>query len=380
MMIPRRFLALLNSGVLLLLMLSACISSAQEPAPISVKVRAAKHQDSIRIVLATEDVLVKNASVILTKNKSVRIDLRSAAAAASAGREKPGIIFETDKGSAKGDAPLEIMKSVTLTARGDGCIIAIPGVEDIKVAKLQSPARLVVDAYFSAATKEQAAPAVPLKPLADQVAFKYIVVDAGHGGYDYGIRGKNFAEKDFALQFAREFAALFAKSGKEAVLTRKSDQIMTLSERIGIINKRPPDLVISFHVASTKVPVIYSMPERNDSGLEPAVRIIDQRRRETVNNICDAISAVIEKDISVKPLKESLPISLVMKSKAPAILIELPNPDEFNYDKKSRERLMAAVLKGLAAGAAKEEKPVTPAAARPEARPQGKTADKIEKM
>jgi hypothetical protein len=31
------------------------------------------------------------------------------------------------------------------------------------------------------------------------------------------------------------------------------------------------------------------------------------------------------------------------------LIIELPIPDEFSYDRKSRERMMAAILWGLAA-------------------------------
>ena len=174
--------------------------------------------------------------------------------------------------------------------------------------------------------------------------------------------------------------SLLTKSGKEALLTRKSDQIMNLAERIGVINRKPPDLVISFHVASTKVPVLYTIPERTDSSLEPsAERNGDLKKMEIAMGIADSIAVNMEKDLSVKAVKETLPISLLMKSKTPAILIELPNPDEFNYDKKSRERLMLSILKGLAAGA-KEEKPAAPAAPKAETRPLNKAADKGEKM
>jgi hypothetical protein len=69
------------------LSLGAFVSWAQETTPTPVKIRAARHQDSVRVVFTTEDFLVKNVSVILTKNKTIRIDLHSAAAAAAAGRE-----------------------------------------------------------------------------------------------------------------------------------------------------------------------------------------------------------------------------------------------------------------------------------------------------
>jgi N-acetylmuramoyl-L-alanine amidase len=376
---PKRFFTSAAVCMLFFLSLGAFVSWAQETTPTPVKIRAARHQDSVRVVFTTEDFLVKNASVILTKNKTIRIDLHSAAAAA-AGREKPAISFETEKGQLKSDTPVELIKSVTLAAKGDSCIITIPNVEDIKVSKLQSPPRIVIDALFITAPKEAAAPAVPPRPLTDQISFKHIVIDAGHGGYDYGIRGAHFAEKDFVLLFARDFASLLAKSGKEALLTRKSDQIMNLAERIEAVNKKPPDLVISFHVASTKVPVLYTIPGKTDSSLElSAERNGDLKKMEIATGIADSIAVNMEKDLSVKAVKEILPLSLLMKSKAPAILIELPNPDEFTYDKKGRERLMSSILKGLAAGV-KEEKPAAPTAPKPEARPLNKATDKGEKM
>ena len=376
---PKRFFTSAAVCMLCFLSLGAFVSWAQETTPTPVKIRAARHQDSVRVVFTTEDFLVKNASVILTKNKTIRIDLRSAAAAAAAGKEKPVISFETEKGQLKNDTPVELIKSVALAAKGDSCIITIPNVEDIKVSKLQSPPRIVIDALFITAPKEAAAPAVPPRPLADQISFKYIVIDAGHGGYDYGIRGAHFVEKDFVLLFARDFASLLAKSGKEALLTRKSDQIMNLAERIGAVNKKQPDLVISFHVASTKVPVLYTIPGKTDSSLElSAERNGDLKKIEIATEIADSIVVIMERDLSVKAVKEILPLSLLMKSKAPAILIELPNPDEFTYDKKGRERVMSSILKGLVAGA-KEEKPAA-AAPKPEARPLNRAADKGEKM
>ncbi len=376
---PKRFFTSAAVCMLCFLYLGAFVSWAQETTPMPVKIRAARHQDSVRVVFTTEDFLVKNASVILTKTKTIRIDLRSAAAATAAGKEKPVISFETEKGQLKNDTPVELIKSVALAAKGDSCIITIPNVEDIKVSKLQSPPRIVIDALFITAPKEVATPAVPPRPLADQISFKYIVIDAGHGGYDYGIRGAHFVEKDFVLLFARDFASLLAKSGKEALLTRKSDQIMSLAERIGAVNKKQADLVISFHVASTKIPVLYTIPGRTDSSLElSAERNGDLKKIEIATGIADSIAVNMERDLSVKAVKEILPLSLLMKSKAPAILIELPNPDEFTYDKKGRERFMSSLLKGLAAGA-NEEKPAA-ATPKPEAKPLNRAADKGEKM
>ncbi|HMK60862.1 MAG TPA: N-acetylmuramoyl-L-alanine amidase [Dissulfurispiraceae bacterium] len=344
---------------------------------MTVKLRAARHQDSIRVVLVADDSLVQSSSVLLTKNKSIVIDLHPTAAD---GGEKPAISFETDKGPIAGDTPVEIMNSVTVVARETGCVVILPKIEEIKVMKLQSPSRLVIDAFFNPVPKDSTVAPPTLKPVSEQIPFRFIVVDAGHGGYDYGLRGTNYSEKDFVLQFSKEFAAAFGKGGREVQLTRKSDQIMSLAERISIANKKTPDLLISFHLASTQNPIIYNAPERQESEVETSLaRNNDRKKTEMITSIIIAIAASMEKEFAIKPLREALPLSLLMKSRAPAILIELPNPDDFNYDKKNKERLISLILKGLSV-AVKEEKPaVPPTAQKNELVPAEKTPDKTDK-
>jgi N-acetylmuramoyl-L-alanine amidase len=58
------------------------------------------------------------------------------------------------------------------------------------------------------------------KPAAPKVVF----LDAGHGGYDYGIISKNAKEKDLNLLFARDLNAILSKKGYKVFLTRKVDQ------------------------------------------------------------------------------------------------------------------------------------------------------------
>ena len=81
----KRIITSVGLFLMFFLYVGTFVSWAQETTLTPVKIRAARHQDSVRVVLTTEDFLVKNASVILTKNKTIRLDLRSAAAAAAAG-------------------------------------------------------------------------------------------------------------------------------------------------------------------------------------------------------------------------------------------------------------------------------------------------------
>ena len=89
-----------------------------------------------------------------------------------------------------------------------------------------------------------------------------IVVDAGHGGRDGGSVGKNgTVEKTINLDYAKTLKNKLVKSGYRVVLTRTNDdglysafaqnkKISDMTERMNIIKKTNPNLVISIHMNS----------------------------------------------------------------------------------------------------------------------------------
>lgn len=87
-----------------------------------------------------------------------------------------------------------------------------------------------------------------------------IVIDAGHGGIDAGVRGKKSGvkESDINLSISRELAGFFSKAGFNAVLTRKSQaglyglptkgfKLRDMQKRRQIIQECGADMVISVH-------------------------------------------------------------------------------------------------------------------------------------
>lgn len=88
---------------------------------------------------------------------------------------------------------------------------------------------------------------------------KTIVIDAGHGGWDYGVIGKDgLKESEFNLIMAKELCQLLKDSGFKVVMTRKTDEGLykendknrkraDMEERKRIIRKSNPDIVISIH-------------------------------------------------------------------------------------------------------------------------------------
>ena len=80
---------------------------------------------------------------------------------------------------------------------------------------------------------------------------KTIVIDVGHGGHDNGTTASGFNEKEIALNIANKIKGMNKNSNIEIILTRDTDEFLTLNERVNKINQLKPDFVISLHVNST---------------------------------------------------------------------------------------------------------------------------------
>ena len=79
-----------------------------------------------------------------------------------------------------------------------------------------------------------------------------LVLDAGHGGKDFGASGNKAYEKDVNLAVVREVGRLVENNLKDidVVYTRKNDTYLTLKDRAAIANKAEGDLFISIHTNS----------------------------------------------------------------------------------------------------------------------------------
>ncbi|MDI6800759.1 MAG: N-acetylmuramoyl-L-alanine amidase [Thermodesulfovibrionales bacterium] len=175
------------------------------------------------------------------------------------------------------------------------------------------------------------------------MSFESFVIDAGHGGYDSGIKGANFSEKEITMSLAKDFANALAGKGKKVLLTRKSDYAISIKERVRIANQGAPDIFISMHISSENTFVIYSLfsdMKNSQSGVTNAKFI---KNTAVVKGIAQAIN----REFKMSVRHEELPIPLIVQIESPALLIEMPRPDKFNYDRKMRERIINAILKGL---------------------------------
>jgi len=93
-----------------------------------------------------------------------------------------------------------------------------------------------------------AAPSPTAKPRAFTV-----VVDAGHGGPDRGMRGPigaawEIREKDITLDVSLALRDALQERGVSVVMTRSTDTLIALSDRGRIANARKGDVFLSIHV------------------------------------------------------------------------------------------------------------------------------------
>lgn len=80
-----------------------------------------------------------------------------------------------------------------------------------------------------------------------------VVLDAGHGGKDFGASYHGFAEKNIALSVALKVGKLLEKNPNiEVIYTRKTDVFIELDERANIANRNKATIFLSIHCNANK--------------------------------------------------------------------------------------------------------------------------------
>ncbi|UOG75048.1 N-acetylmuramoyl-L-alanine amidase [Hymenobacter tibetensis] len=78
-----------------------------------------------------------------------------------------------------------------------------------------------------------------------------VAVDAGHGGTNVGAAGASGArEKDLTLAIAQKLRRELEQAGARVVMTREADVSMEISERVLLLRRQRPALLVSVHVNS----------------------------------------------------------------------------------------------------------------------------------
>jgi N-acetylmuramoyl-L-alanine amidase len=212
-----------------------------------------------------------------------------------------------------------------------------------------------------------------------------IVIDPGHGGSDPGAIGKSgLIEKDVVLDIAKRLKQALEKESIEVILTRDSDEFISLWKRAQIANSQNADLFISIHANASRSKSlqgfeVYYLSERTDdyaralAAAENAAfafegEVVDSPSTDLKATLWDIIfsenreeSIELAKDICKTVVKETevktkrirgAPFYVLKRTQMPSILIEmgyLSNPTEEARLGNSfyRQKLTEAIVSGV---------------------------------
>ncbi|TDW50166.1 N-acetylmuramoyl-L-alanine amidase [Flavobacterium sp. 270] len=148
------------------------------------------------------------------------------------------------------------------------------------------------------------------KPLEKKV----IVIDAGHGGQDLGAVANGVQEKTILETISKKIKALNKDSNVEIVLLREGDHFMELSERVSIINKLNPDLVISLHINSSE-----NMDANGVQAFVSAKKEFYEKSKENAEKIINEVSG----ENLLKGKIAEANFYILKNSNCPAITLEI---------------------------------------------------------
>jgi len=80
-----------------------------------------------------------------------------------------------------------------------------------------------------------------------------VVIDAGHGGRDYGAFYRGVRESDLNLRVATKLESQLKARGYTTTMTRRSDVFLSLSRRASIANRYRNAIFVSIHFNATSI-------------------------------------------------------------------------------------------------------------------------------
>jgi len=367
--------SVMKKGLCLALILLCVSTSISAERTAEVLLRFSRQDNVMKIVLESDENVIRNANTIISASVA-RVDFL-----APFDLKKPqDFVFET----------LRDAQSLTIKLRD---------VTEIRTYKLSSPARIVLEMKIKPsdagqrqqvqneaqkqqkdagivsqksqppaqqqspqkaadAGKPQAQPQAvqktseSAKPQDKALKFSTIVIDPGHGGFDYGMYKQEIKEKEISLNIARDLANILQKKGYKVFLTRKVDQSFPLAERITFSNSKSPDLFIAIHATPSDKFVI-TTATADESSADATIKLYklsarQNRHLDKSKASAKALAEALKAEFKAEAVSRELPLPILTAIDAAAVLMEYPLTAEKTYDQKERDRLINAIMKGLA--------------------------------
>jgi N-acetylmuramoyl-L-alanine amidase len=192
-----------------------------------------------------------------------------------------------------------------------------------------------------------------------------VIIDAGHGGRDSGAIRAGVQEKDLTLDVALRVARLVRAQGLRSVLTRETDEAVSLGQRAAMANRERDCVFVSIHfdeggrAAATGVQTFYAARPSPPRGMVaawfPFLRPVSSA--PTTNLESRSLAELVQESLVARTRAFNRGVRteqfyVVANVRHPAVLVEggfLSNSDDVaklateNY----REELAIAISEGI---------------------------------
>ena len=169
---------------------------------------------------------------------------------------------------------------------------------------------------------------------------KIIVIDAGHGGIDFGAIKEDLNEKNLISEITNKIKAMYSDSDVSIHFTRKEDEFIGLKDRTNLINTIKPDLVISLHINNNK--------NTDANGFE--IFIADNVDFLDKNKIlAEKLSSKLSKTQLKNRGLKTAPFHILKNSSCPSLMVELgfisnENDRKFIASEKGQTEIAEIIL------------------------------------
>jgi len=171
----------------------------------------------------------------------------------------------------------------------------------------------------------------------------HVVIDAGHGGHDFGAKNDAAIEKEIVAQIANKIKEQNTNQAIVLHFTRNEDEFVELHSRAALINSIQPDLFISLHVNANAT--------SQKSGLEFFINEQNPATAQQSKEIATQLNARLTEQTALKgnTIIKNAPFMVLKKATVPGVLIELgyltnENDKRTLTDKVEQTKIANAVL------------------------------------
>jgi N-acetylmuramoyl-L-alanine amidase len=217
-----------------------------------------------------------------------------------------------------------------------------------KLLQLTSPPRLSID-IVQLSKEESIQPRTREGSSLPLIPNIRIVIDPGHGGYDLGILSGELREKEATLSLARAMESSLSKRNRAALLTRKTDQFLSLTERAMFANQKSADIFISIHLTPSQSFAVYSSLAESavfDTMNEYSIMARQRRFLEKSKALAEGLGKSIKDEFKKDVIYRKMELPLLSSVGAAAVMIEIPAATI--SDQAGKARVLDALFRGIA--------------------------------